>query len=313
MAKKTWAYAKDNQTQEFVREESGRLRFYFIWQALRLRRKDPAVYGSITFYSTQQDESKRERMTTDKRGYFRYIEGVQGGTGGGDGESLSHSMAILALSQMKIIPFVINDNKYDFHFDELKIEDIGIKYENGNSYIPDLVGYFSKKNQDNPYYKKWSGRVAIEVKVSHACEDIKIHDFESHGLAILEISISDKIRIEPRLKNKTDEELENELERYFEYLKALFSDKVYATIKSDPVSVDYHQWLIKNAAVRCNALKEESDRLSHDFKRLTTRLEECEFARRHLYDEYRALEESQQAFMARPKWKKLFDVLMGKD
>lgn len=235
MAKKIWAYAKDRNG--YIKQISGRTRLFFIWEALRMKSKDTFNYNKHTFLSTQSDEDKRYEMIPVKNGFFRYKSNK--GTrvlSGGDGESLSHEISISALFDLEEINFVIKNKSHIFNFSEMRIEDNKIRFENGNVYFPDLIGFFTSESE---YFRKWGGKVAIEVKVTHGCEPEKVRDFEDHGIPILEIFISDKIRFLPE-KNKVPFN-EDDLEDYYKNLIRIFSTQVYAKVLSDPCSIEYQK------------------------------------------------------------------------
>jgi len=249
--KKIWAYAKVD-SGDFIKDERGRLKLFFIWQALKLKKTDIFEFNKLTFFSTQADESKRTRMTPVVKGFFRYIENTGGGGVTGDGESLSHSIAILALSELDSINFVFGKNEYVFNFSEIRTEDLKIRFESGRFYFPDLVGFFSN---DNPYFEKWGGKVALEVKVSHGCEPEKVQDFFAHNIPIVEINITEKLRFKEELNKQSFDE--NDLERYYKFLKKIFGNKVYGRILVDPSSETYNKKLISSEKNKNCRLKEQ--------------------------------------------------------
>jgi hypothetical protein len=247
--KKIWAYAKGD-SGSFIKDERGRLKLFFIWQVLKLKRHDIFEFNKLTFFSTQTDESKRSRMTPVVKGFFRYIENSGGSTVSGDGESLSHSIAILVLSEFSSINFVFGKNECTFNFSEIITEDLKIRFESGRFYFPDLVGFFAK---DNPYHEKWGGKVALEVKVSHGCEPEKVQDFLEHNIPIIEINITEKLRFKEELNKQSFDE--NDLERYYNFLKIVFSNKVYGKIIVDPSSEAYNKKLIYSERQESSKLK----------------------------------------------------------
>lgn len=248
--KKIWAYAKGD-SGSFIKDERGRLKLFFIWQVLKLKKHDIFEFSKLTFFSTQTDESKRSRMTPVVKGFFRYIENSGGNAISGDGESLSHSIAILVLSELSSINFVFGKNEYTFNFSEIKTEDIKIRFESGRFYFPDLIGFFT---DGNPYFQKWGAKVALEVKVSHGCEPEKVKDFLEHNIPIIEINITEKLRFKEELNKQSFDE--NDLERYYNFLKNIFINKVYGKIVVDPSSEAYNKRLISSEKQRSSNLKE---------------------------------------------------------
>lgn len=256
--KKIWSYAVD-KSQNYIRDGQGRNKLFFVWQALKMKKNNPIDYQHLQFVSTQKDLAKRKRMTPVKLGFFRYIEIGEKESYSGDGESLSHSIAIKVLSELIWINFIIDGSPINMKFLELRIEDLKIQFENGNSYYPDIIGYF-----DEPKHllEKWGGKVAIEVKVKHGCEDIKIFDFKNHNIPIIEVTLTEKIQfLKDSRKNEIDE---NDLEGYYNFLRERFQDKVYAKILSDPEMPIY-------ANNKYLALKKENEALRKDMESINLR------------------------------------------
>lgn len=235
MAKKTWTYVKNEQGEYILSQyDLSRLRTFYIWEVLKLRQNSPEEYKKLTFYSTQTNPSNRVRMTPVKNGFFRYIENIKGGNNSeGDNESISHSMAILVLSEIENIKFVVGKKTYHLNFSKFIIEP-RLQFENGNVYYPDLIGYFSS---DCDLSEKWSGKVAIEVAVKHKCEPLKIKDFLEHNIPIIEVSITPKLWFSKEF-NKTVYD-SDDVEKYYNFLKDRFMNQVFGNIRSDPVSVIY--------------------------------------------------------------------------
>ena len=278
--KKIWAYAK-GESGNFIKDERGRLKLFFIWQILKLKKHDIFEFNKLIFFSTQTNESKRSRMTPVVKGFFRYIENSGGNTISGDGESLSHSIAILVLSELSSINFVFGKNECTFNFSEINTEDLKIRLASGRSYFPDLIGFFAN---DNPYYEKWGGKVALEVKVSHGCGPEKVQEFLEHNIPIIEINITEKLRFKQELNKQPFDE--NDLELYYNFLKNIFSKKVYGKIVVDPSSEAYIKNLISSEkqrssklnesleveARKSNLLNQELVRSNNDLQRLKDRI-----------------------------------------
>jgi len=247
--KKIWAYAK-NDSGCFIKDEHGRLKLFFVWQALKLKKNDIFEFNKLTFFSTQADVSKRSRMTPVIKGFFRYIENSGGGVVSGDGESLSHSIAILVLSELGSVNFVFGKDEYIFNFSKIQTEDLKIRFESGRFYFPDLVGFFT---DENPFHEKWGGKVALEVKVYHGCEPEKVQDFLEHNIPIIEINITEKLRFKEELYKRPFDE--NDLERYYNFMTRIFSNKVYGKVIVDPSSESYNKKLILSEKNKSSKLK----------------------------------------------------------
>ncbi|EJM11100.1 hypothetical protein PMI21_05185 [Pseudomonas sp. GM18] len=253
---KIWACAKD--ANGFINREDGRYKLFFIWQALKLKRENFNYYSSLIFYSTHARESKRRPMVTVKNGWFRYKEKdlrIES-SGKSEGESISHAFVVAALAQLETINFQFGTRVVPFTFTRLVAEETDIRFGNGRSYYPDLYGEFTA---ENPYYKQWGGKVAIEVWVEHECEEPKIGDFLSHGIPIIEVKVTKGLRAEPYIDSN---DLEASLERCFAKTKEILSGNVFAKIIANPVSTAFH-W--EYAAEQESKLKTQADQAQRLF------------------------------------------------
>lgn len=235
--KKIGAYVVDEYGQ-YLKDERHRVKVFYIWEALRLRGNDIHGFNKLKFMSTQRDPAKRAEMSVVKNGFYRYKSAVTNADKYNDDDSLSHSIAIQVLSEMEKISFVFGNDRCNVSVNDIRLDDLKIQLTNIDKYdyyYPDLICFFSSPDA---LALKWGGKIAIEVKHTHPCEKEKIHDFESHGIPIIEVSI-DKISIERILKTKSPSP--DQLEKYYSYLKNIFSKQVYGRVISDPVSVEYYK------------------------------------------------------------------------
>lgn len=227
-----------NNHGEFIIGENDSLKTFYIWDALKLRENNIHSFNRMTFMSTHKDPSQRVELSVVKTGFFRYKKGnYTSETFDGDSDSLSHSIAIQVLSEMNDINFIISDSyQFKLKVNNCRTDDLKIQLTNRDKfsyYYPDIIYNFS---QPDDLAIRWGGKLALEVKHTHACDREKISDFESHGIPIIEVNI-ENISIEKKFntKNPTPEILE----KYYNYLKVIFCDKVYGKILSNPVSVSW--------------------------------------------------------------------------
>lgn len=250
---KIWACAKG--PNGYINREDGRYKLYFIWQILKMKRENPSEFSALTFFSTHPREDKRREMFAVKNGYFRYksAEPVSR-SGDSDGETLPHAYLIAVLSQLQTINFKIGDEVVPFTFTRLVAEETRLRFGNGNGYIPDLYGEFTS---DNPYYKKWGGKVAIEVCYSNPCSMQKVVDFRDHGIPIIEVKIAKSINIETYI-DKND--IEGSIERGYQKITDIASNQLFCRVLSDPVSTRFHDDFAKQAEKDRVALVEKNKR-----------------------------------------------------
>ena len=250
---KIWAYAKCSEG--YVTLEDGRLKFFFVWQVLKMKRENPQQFSSLTFISTQWREKYRREMFAVKNGYFRYKSAEPASrSGDSDGETLPHAYLIAILSQLQTINFKIGDEVVPFTFTRLVAEETRLRFGNGNVYVPDLYGEFTS---DNPYYKKWGGKLAIEVCYSNPCSMHKVVDFRDHGIPIIEIKIAKSINIETYI-DKND--IEGSIERGYQKITDIASNQLFCRVLSDPVSTRFHEDYARQAEKDRVALVEKNKR-----------------------------------------------------
>lgn len=253
--KKIWAYARNDNKEYIWNESLGREKLFYIWEALKIRQNDPKTFNSLTFMSTQSNIDKRAELTAvknSKTAFFRYkSESVHTGQPQDpDAELLSHEIAILVLSEMKVIHFQQGETIHSIEIDRIKKDDLKIRFEDGATYYPDLMAFFSKPEG---LAKKWGGKVAIEIKVTHPCSFQKIKDFKDHNIPIIEVSITDKLRLKAEMSNTNIDE--STLEGYYKFLQSRFSNVVYMRVLSDPTMPEEYKQLIGSANETIAALK----------------------------------------------------------
>lgn len=266
--KKIWAYA----TQQNVYVWNNNLqkeKLYFIWEVLKLKRERSNDYNQLTFMSTQSAKEKRAELVAVNRGFFRYKSEKNNDrkSGDPDGESISHEMAILALSEMQQIKFIEGEKEYLITFDKIKRDDLKVRFANGKAYYPDLIGFFS---QPEELARRWGGKVAIEVKVTHACGAEKILDFYQHNTPLVEITLNQSMCFKPELHKR--EFGEDEMERYYQYLCEKFSEKVYMRILANPIMPQVYLSRIKNLEAKNKLTSAELVSIKEAFEKLKSKL-----------------------------------------
>lgn len=255
--KKIWAYAYKGDKEYIWNKDLGKEKLYYIWEALKIRREDPREFNSLTFMSTQSNKNKRAELTAvknPKTAFFRYkSESVATGQSQDpDAEYISHEMAILVLSEMKVINFQQGETVLKIEFDHIKKDDLKIRFEDGTIYYPDLIGFFSKPEE---LAKQWGGKVAIEVKVTHPCSSQKIKDFKDHNIPVIEVPISEKFRLKAEFSHSDIDE--STMEQYYQLLQRRFANIVYMKILSNPTMPVVYSTLLSSAHNKMQHLKDQ--------------------------------------------------------
>lgn len=256
MAKKIWAYAVDS-TGKYVVGEEHPYRMFFVWEAKKIKKENLEYYNQLKFMSTQRLVEERRFMNIHPNGFFRYNAGqAPREQSDQDTDNVSHMMAIAALSRLKALTFICEGTRITIYPKTVDLECRIQLITNGEYkyYIADLVFTFDSNNH---WAKKWGSKLAVEVKYTHACEDIKVKDFLNHQIPIIEIDINE-FSIVKQFETKTPDQ--EQLEEYFEILKKLFSKDIPGKLLADPVSLNY--------------FKEQIAKKNTDIKTIQTSLEE---------------------------------------
>lgn len=263
---------------KFLFEENGSLKLVYIWQALKLKEKDIFKFRKYKFYSTEPDENQRNELIPVVNGFYRYKSSDGGNPDSGDGMSISHVVAIQVLSELRSINFIHGKTSYELDFNEIRRDNLKIQFESRRYYYPDLIG---KLTNQCSIKEKWGDYVAIEVKVHHGCEPEKLKDFSDHSIPIIEVNITDKLRLREE-KEKKHINCES-VERYYNHLHQLFREKVYCKVLVDPTTPEYqrqlHRLLIeKNERLEESIEKEryESNLLSEIISERIADMTRCE-------------------------------------
>lgn len=242
--RKIWSYAYKGDKEYVWSDKVDKERLFFIWEAIKIRKENPQEFSTLTFMSTQFNKNKRSELIPVKKSktaFFRYKSESMPSSESQDSDSelISHETAILVLSEMSVVKFQEGNTLYEIEFDKIKKDDLKIRLENGATYYPDLMGFFSKPEE---LAKRWGGKVAIEVKVTHECSYEKIKDFEDHNIPIIEVKLTDKLRLRSEINN-TDID-ESDMEGYYHLLHSKFSKVVYMKVLSNPVMLKEHNSIL---------------------------------------------------------------------
>lgn len=146
-----------------------------------------------------------------------------------DLDSLSHSLAIAAIAaiaELKVLKFVCRGEVFSIHPTSVETEQRLQLISEGNYkyYVPDIVFTF---DQDSRYAKRWGRKLVVEVMHTHACEGVKIKDFENHGIPIIEVKLN-SMTLEKHAGTKSPNP--KQMKEYYLYLHNAFSNLIYGEI-----------------------------------------------------------------------------------
>ncbi|WP_367645052.1 hypothetical protein ABVF47_005585 [Snodgrassella alvi] len=69
MARKIWAYAKDEHEKFVYNKQLEKLKIFYIWDVLKLKQQHPEAYSGLKFYSTEFDEINRQKLIPTEYGF----------------------------------------------------------------------------------------------------------------------------------------------------------------------------------------------------------------------------------------------------
>jgi hypothetical protein len=271
---KVHAYAVDSTTNNYQASPNGRPLRIHADDAATLKSDYPHEHNRRIYKSIHYNIDKRQRLklvTKNQTNYFSYIGEYDYADGGDYDESISHSSAIEALSRLTRMLFfgAESELKIDpFIFTKVLVEP-RLELANGKTYFPDLLCHFNEKH---PLYDRWGGKLAIEVTYSHACEEVKKHDFEFHNIPIFEVVIEKgSSREYPGERHNWDHFSNSSIEKHINKLESWFSESIGINLLVDPISTRVHKRIANDLTEKNQTLETESMKLSADLSNLMQR------------------------------------------
>ena len=261
-----WAYALDKRTQDYVPGIKHKHKLYYIREAKKLESSEPALFNQLDFMSTQRLESDRREMHVHSGGFFRYNPNQMpkgASEEDPDSDSLSHGLAIAALAELEVLEFKCGKETSSITPTSVETEQRLQLISEGNYkyYVPDLVFTF---DDDSELAKRWGRKLAVEVMHTHACEAVKIRDFENHGIPIIEVKLG-KMTLEEFAKTKSPNM--QQMEEFYNYIKSRFSKIIYGTIISDPVTAEFYRASVTNAFEKQTKAEKQRDDALNEIER----------------------------------------------
>lgn len=208
-----------------------------IFYVKKLKNSNPMELQNVKFYSKHKNEKDKKELIpvlNAKKPFFRYKNVDKLFKGEGSEESLTHETFKDIFASLKVLNLVFGNKKIKLIVDEFDIEYPIIVNE--RMYKADLLLKFSSSNPYH-YFTKWKGKIVIEIKVSHAVNDIKRKDFENEGIAIFEYTVSEKFMLE-----NSFELGEDEFNQKIEWITRKLNEEIYGKFISDPNSIEYNHW-----------------------------------------------------------------------
>ena len=227
---KVSAYRKVNDGFEIVSR----------WDLLKMAEVEYRKFKDENFplYLRKSEESPKLTFNS-KQKTFRFLPGtIKNSDKQSSGLTISHILAQEVLSELDVLNFKLLDkrtkpyNKIDL---QIKVENSIVEHSLFNGeYIADLLIYFSEPIEKA---NNWNRKLVLEVFTSNEVRGKKIFAFEENEIALIEISLGDKLKSKKKISEITEQE-EIELKRYIfnSFKKQIFGDLLVSPISKNTTS-----------------------------------------------------------------------------
>ncbi|MDD3362051.1 MAG: hypothetical protein PHW34_10310 [Hespellia sp.] len=260
-----------------------------IWDALDMKKNHPDFWEEHKekIFSICKKPENKARMVfqTGKNGvlknsYFRYYkEADLERRGEGSEESYRHELFKECISRIKCLELRWKGEALRIYPDEILQEET-IIMEDGSKRIVDLLVRFNKANP-SIYVEKWEGKLAIEIKDTHAVDDKKISQMKQKGLACLEFTVN-KWGVKENFNSKEEEE--NQVVDITNRLEGGNKGYIFGELLVDPISKKYFSTKLyedekkekERVAAELYHLKDLYEQLLDDNKSLKNREKQLE-------------------------------------
>lgn len=205
------------------------------YEIARCKKKDPAKWKGVVFYSLHinaEDRLEMHHRTTGDKSYFYYKPGQEEKLARvGGGESLEHYLfkkAICGLEKVDLKIYMKNGNVVNAPIIITKaIDEYKINSE-GKSYYLDV--YFEFNSPESFMGIRWGNRLGFEVFNTNQVDDVKKQALNKVGIAVVEHKLNDKLKYKYKEEDSTEQ-------RMCEYIDWIRSNITFLTAR---VISDYH-------------------------------------------------------------------------
>ncbi len=178
----------------YAREE-GEDRLIDVWEAARIRGRDPERSRRLRYYSTELDADKRREVVLVRREgrlFFRYKEQPEQPVSA-SAQTLTHLKAKEILSRMRRLRFLLPGGELTLWVQGWEPEK-RIRLPEGELAIADLCCEVVA-SQPPEAAARWQGRLLVEITVTHPSAPERLAALESQGWPVIEVRIGPRLRI----------------------------------------------------------------------------------------------------------------------
>lgn len=178
----------------YAREE-GEYRLIDVWEAARIRDREPELFSKLRYYSTELNLDKRRELVLVRREgrlFFRYKEQPEEPVSA-TAQTLTHLKAKEILSRMRRLRFLLPGGELTLWVQGWEPEKRILLPEGGMA-IADLCCEVMA-SQPPEAAARWQGRLLVEITVTHPSAPERIAALESQGWPVIEVPIGPRLRI----------------------------------------------------------------------------------------------------------------------
>lgn len=272
---KTTAYLLNKKTNKYLLDKNGNHLSVDILEALKLR-DDPKRYRDPEYknkvYMTRNPNPLKRIEVTPRNGKTPHFAFTKSSSSTGDrtyDETYSHEAAVDVLSSMKEMSITADGKKFNLTFSHVYREP-QLTLPNGKIFYPDILCQFDKETHPIEY-KRWGGKIVIEVTNTHGCEDDKKLEFELCNIPIFEFDITDSRTYPPeRDGNRIDSVVERK--NHKSRLESWLHDGIKMDLIINPVSTHHHELIYKKLSSEINELNNKYNQRKHHSRELENKI-----------------------------------------
>lgn len=229
---KCYAYYKENGSYHLIHSR----------QVLHNERQQPGQWRRREYFSTHREPTPKLRMhhkfAMEKDSCFFAFNSGQNELIAkyGDGESLTHRLYKIAISELKATTLVLKDSNLRLPIKILSTE-IEKPHHYRESAYPFRFDVFCTFDSNSPYKLKWNGELVIEVHVTNEVKGKKLQVIAESDISAVEFTVS-KWDVYARREEHSTPELER---AFIERIKKRLYQSMDVKMVNNPSTKEYLQ------------------------------------------------------------------------
>jgi len=282
-----------------------------VWKVRRIKHEQPHLYNKLVFKSTHKKESNRRIMSFVERkpnNYFKYLNTDSAKSHEGHDVTLTHEICQKIISELEILTFQCGDDIYKIYVSDCEIEK-EIKTPQGNYFVDIFVEF--NKSEPESLVLQWNGKVAIEIFVTNPVAPVKVDDLYNVGINIIQVRVSDKLKIDESTEISEEEILQKE-----NFIAGYFRKVIYGRILKKYYSKEYLEMKeIEELKSRISLLEKQMNQKNDESQQLVLQIKQLNVENDKLRQQKNDLEKTVMLFDGENKklkesfWYKLSNLI----